>query len=611
MAADYLTQLQQEVEQEIMACIGCNDCLIACPLPEKARVTISELNLAVLSPRITASNVEEFVLACTQCQQCVPVCPADLHRADMVLWNKLKVERAQPNRKLSMHVGKRIVPSGWTLDNLATQLINFQLFKGVKPEVLRRMLLGVTLRQFAPNEIVCAEGEFRETLYIVLDGQLEQSVETADGRQTRVLLMQPGQFYGELGVLSDQTEAYTLTATRPSVILEIGRALTQRLMKESESFKKTLSEHYRRRAKWTYARQSQLFSGLPDKALEDLLAKATLQAFKKGEVIYKQGDQPKNLYLLVNGFLRVSRRHNESELVIQYFREGDLFGGSALVMRQSQTTTITANTRAEVVVIPGPAVFDVLRQYPELNTQWMKMVQENERALSKKRQRSPLVKPVLDSTLGVATTRMISLEGLLDQGIIQGHEVLVIDTAICINCDNCVQGCERRHGYARLERRGLQLGNLLFPTACRHCEDPVCLLCSVNGIVRLPDGEITIVSDNCVGCGACADRCPYGNIQMHDRDKRKIGWRDRLTHVRSQIQEEGFSLWNISDYLTPPAQPHTPSTNRVAVKCDLCADYDDYACVQSCPVGAALRIDPDVEFQKLHIGLETHKRGAA
>ena len=33
-----------------------------------------------------------------------------------------------------------------------------------------------------------------------------------------------------------------------------------------------------------------------------------------------------------------------------------------------------------------------------------------------------------------------------------------------------------------------------------------------------------------------------------------------------------------------------PKVPHVAVKCDLCAGYDDYACVTACPVGAAFRI---------------------
>ena len=67
--ADFFEALRDEVEREIMACIGCNDCLLACPLPEAKQVTISQLNHAVLDEQIASADVINFVQACTQCQQ--------------------------------------------------------------------------------------------------------------------------------------------------------------------------------------------------------------------------------------------------------------------------------------------------------------------------------------------------------------------------------------------------------------------------------------------------------------------------------------------------------------------------------------------------------------
>ncbi|MCA9625682.1 MAG: 4Fe-4S dicluster domain-containing protein, partial [Myxococcales bacterium] len=159
-------------------------------------------------------------------------------------------------------------------------------------------------------------------------------------------------------------------------------------------------------------------------------------------------------------------------------------------------------------------------------------------------------------------------------------EVLVVDQNRCVHCRACIDACGRRHGHSRLELRGLQLDNLLFPTACRHCDDPVCLLCSVNGILRLPQGEITIVEDNCIGCGACAERCPYGNIRMHGIQKPERGL---LAGI--------WRLLKGPDY-DDVQQDIDPTAPRVAVKCDLCAGHDDYACVTACPVGAAARVDP-------------------
>jgi len=593
VAVDYFEQLRGEVEREVMACIGCNDCMLACPLPEKQFVTIAQLNAGVLAERIEDPAVVEFVKACTQCQQCVPVCPADLHRADMVLWNKVRVEDVEPDRVMPMQVGPDVYASNWTLDSLAGHLAGLSLFHAVEPRHLRRILLSVTLRRLAPGEVLCREGQFHERLYVVLDGAVQQSTTTADREQAKVLVLGPGTFHGEMAVLGNQEELFTITALSDSLVVEFTKAAVHRLMQESMPFATTMQEIYRRRAVWTQVRNHPLLAALPEQEVESLLADATLRVLRPGGVVYREGDPPSDLFLVRAGFLRVARRFGADERVLQYFRDGDVFGGTALLFGAPQTTTVSANTRAEVIAIPNAAVRATLARHPELHGQLVAQAVKGEELLL-----SPDLQPRAReprSREGSATSFVMSLEGLLDKGVIQGHEVLVIDTSICTNCNNCVDACERRHGYARLDRRGLQLGSMLFPTACRHCEDPVCLLCSVNGIVREPDGEIRIVPDNCIGCGACAERCPYGNIQMHDRDARPV--------------DSGFNLFSLLGF---GRKPKTPSgepghaRERIAVKCDLCAGYPYYACVHACPVGAAMRIDPVATFNRsdLLVGLE-------
>lgn len=598
MQTDYFNQLREQVEREVMACIGCNDCMLACPLPEKRFVTIAELNAGVLTEAIKAPNVAAFVQACTQCQQCIPVCPADLHRADMVLWNKMKVENAAPNQVMQLQVGETVLPSQWTLDSLSVYLSEVPLFNKVEPLHLRRMLLSSTLRQLTSGEVLCREGQYHERLFIVLEGQIEQSVKDASNNDARILIMGPGSFHGELAVLGNQEESYTLTAIRASIVLELTKATVHRLKKESTPFRNTMDELYRRRALWTYARQSPLLSALPESVVENLLKQSHLQVLRSGEILYREGEKQSNLYITRTGFLKVTRKVGDAELVIQYFREGDVFGASSVLFKQAHTTSVSANTRAEVIVIPGEGVEELLSANPALRRDLIKEAKRNEELIqNQSNQRMAKPQASVTSTMGMTTTMSIGIEGLLDQGIIQGHELLVINTAICTNCNNCVDSCERRHGHSRLERRGLQMGNLLFPTACRHCEDPVCLLCSVNGIVRTPDGEITIVNDNCIGCGACAERCPYNNIQMHERDKKTksifSGMFSLLDMVKQNKEEE----------------KEEKTYQRLAVKCNLCAGHEDYACVRGCPVGAAMRVNPVEQFRRtdLHIGLEAKK----
>ena len=593
---DFIEQLREKVRHDTMACIGCNDCLLACPLPESRAVTIAQLNQAVTEERITDFNVMEFVTRCTQCQQCVPVCPADLSRADIVLWNKMKVESVAPDRFLPLQAGEQIVSSQWTVDQLTGHLMTLPLFTGVPALSMRRMLLSATLRSLAPGEVLAREGTYYERLLVVVAGALEQSAAAAGGTRTRILVLDPGTFHGYASVLGRSTEPFTISAVDTSVIVEFTKAAVAQLMRESPSFARTLENLYEQSSVWTQARSSPVLSNLPVEAVDRLLEHAHLRTLRPGETLYREGDPPSGIYLVKEGFLKVARKVKDGERVLQYFHEGDVCGATSLLFNRPETATVSANTRAEVIEIPAVDVAEVLTLLPELRARFGQAATTAEQYLYTLTDSSQ-VRP---SPVAHTTDHLLSIEGLLDEGVVQGTEVLVINTAVCTNCNNCVESCERRHGYSRLYRGGLQMGDLLFPTACRHCEDPVCLLCSVNGIVREPDGEIRIVDENCIGCGACAERCPYGNINMHDREPERSGGIRRLISFLSGTQ----------DYDT---QEHLHSADakgdRIAVKCDLCAGYDDYACVTGCPVGAAIRINPIEVFGRADVvvGLQMKK----
>jgi CRP-like cAMP-binding protein/Fe-S-cluster-containing hydrogenase component 2 len=580
---DFIEQLRESVRHDTMACIGCNDCLLACPLPESRAVTIAELNQAVTDEQINAWNVMEFVMKCTQCQQCVPVCPADLSRADIVLWNKMKVESVAPDRPLPLQVGEQIVASQWTVDQLAGHLLRLPLFTGVEPLSMRRMLLSGTLRSMSPGEVLVREGEYHERLIVVVTGRLEQTAEAAGGARTRILVFDPGTFHGHMSVMGNSSESFTLSALDDAVIIEFTKAAVIQLMRESAGFNETMESLYEQGSLWSQTRTSPVLSILPREGVDRLLEHATFRVLKPGEVLYREGDPPSGIFLVKDGFLRVARATRDGERVLQYFHEGDVCGATSLLFSRPESATVSANTRAEVISVPAHDVYEVLRSYPELRTRFGEEASKAEQYIVNMTDSTQ----AREAPSAHSTDHLLNIEGLLDEGVVQGTEVLVINTAVCTNCNNCVEACERRHGYSRLYRGGLQMDDLLFPTACRHCEDPVCLLCSVNGIVREPDGEIRIVDENCIGCGACAERCPYGNINMHDRHATRDGGIKRLISFLTGTQ----------NYDTGEDMHRADvKGDRIAVKCDLCAGYEDYACVTGCPVGAAIRINPTEVF---------------
>src|SRR5258708_5392832 len=82
-----------QVAQEIRACIGCNECLLACPAIAEP-ITIDILNYETLAGEVSAP-VARFARACYQCGACVAPCPVGLHRDSMMMWLKVRLLRAE------------------------------------------------------------------------------------------------------------------------------------------------------------------------------------------------------------------------------------------------------------------------------------------------------------------------------------------------------------------------------------------------------------------------------------------------------------------------------------------------------------------------------------
>lgn len=159
-------------------------------------------------------------------------------------------------------------------------------------------------------------------------------------------------------------------------------------------------------------------------------------------------------------------------------------------------------------------------------------------------------------------------------GLLQGQRQLLIDLERCTRCDQCVQACVAAHddGLPRLIREGPRLDQHLVPARCRSCLDPVCMIgCPVGSIARRDDLSM-FIEDWCIGCGICADNCPYGAIQMHPVPVR-----------------EGFGAG-------PRVAP--PPAAQIAAVCDQCHGVAaGPACQYACPHDAVSISDCSSAFE--------------
>jgi len=140
-------------------------------------------------------------------------------------------------------------------------------------------------------------------------------------------------------------------------------------------------------------------------------------------------------------------------------------------------------------------------------------------------------------------------------------KAMLIDITRCVGCHACEAACKQIHGFPEEPEPVLSATALtvvqeredkFVRRLCMHCQDPACVsVCPVGALQKTAAGPVVYESDRCIGCRYCMLACPF--------------------------------------------QVPTYEWNRVVPfvkKCDLCAERiatgGQPACVEACPVGAAL-----------------------
>src|SRR4029077_16037280 len=107
----------------------------------------------------------------------------------------------------------------------------------------------------------------------------------------------------------------------------------------------------------------------------------------------------------------------------------------------------------------------------------------------------------------------VALGDFLQQGLMNAQSLLVLDLEKCTRCDECTKACSDAHdGVTGLVREGLRFDKYLVSSSCRSCLAPSLMVGAPVGSIGRRNSREIVIEDWCIGCGKCAENCPYGNI---------------------------------------------------------------------------------------------------
>jgi len=88
---------------------------------------------------------------------------------------------------------------------------------------------------FAPGDLIIREGEAGDKFYMVIRGEAEATQRGPDGAQVVVGRFGPGDYFGEIGLMSDAPRIATVRARTPLEVMALDRETFGRLMANSQA----------------------------------------------------------------------------------------------------------------------------------------------------------------------------------------------------------------------------------------------------------------------------------------------------------------------------------------------------------------------------------------
>lgn len=125
------------------------------------------------------------------------------------------------------------------------------LFSSFREPALERILSSTSLRSYQEGDIIVTEGEEGSSLFLIVTGEVKVFTRGERGEHLPLAELGPGDFFGEVSLLTGKPRTATITAKSPVTAIELHKRSIDEIAAEHPEVNEVLEEFYERRAQDT------------------------------------------------------------------------------------------------------------------------------------------------------------------------------------------------------------------------------------------------------------------------------------------------------------------------------------------------------------------------
>lgn len=122
------------------------------------------------------------------------------------------------------------------------------LFSDFSKEELLAVIRNLRLLTFEPGEIIMTEGEPGDSLFVLTSGRARVFARNALGQNVPVRIMEEGEFFGEISILTGRPRTTTITSATACSLLELNRRSLDAITREYPNVNDVIQEFFQRRS---------------------------------------------------------------------------------------------------------------------------------------------------------------------------------------------------------------------------------------------------------------------------------------------------------------------------------------------------------------------------
>ncbi|MFF2888673.1 peptidase domain-containing ABC transporter [Paenibacillus sp. NPDC057967] len=232
-----------------------------------------------------------------------------------------------------------------------------------------RALLSQRLvpEQYLMGQTIIQTGKPIDAFYIIATGQARRIKVQADGSEMNLGLLQPGEHFGESGLLGREIADMTVRASTELWLWKLAKEDFAELLQLQPELEGYLNMYIASDSTLTFLQTSALFARVETSVLHSLLDKMAVCRYEAGTIVVTEGEVGDSLYILRSGRAEVvseSAGEWHGELL-----EGDYFGGLSLLDAVPLDRTVRMTEESTLLRL-SKEVMDVLtRMYPDMREQ--------------------------------------------------------------------------------------------------------------------------------------------------------------------------------------------------------------------------------------------------